>query len=110
MALILFRIVPFRKFPGRLINVITITSSGTCTLSAGAKGIIVKVQGAGGGVDGGGATSASTFAIGSGGAYAKSYITSLAASYAVTIGGHDAGGVNGPGGNANSTTFGSIIT
>ncbi|QNQ59799.1 hypothetical protein [Pantoea sp. MT58] len=99
---------------GRLLRPpVILLSSGTYTPGAGTKSIIVEVQGAGGGGGGVGATSASTVAVasgGSGGAYAKSYLTNLSASYAVTIGAPGSGGVNGSGGNAGSTTFGSIIT
>ncbi|MFU0948104.1 hypothetical protein ACM26Q_20625 [Kluyvera ascorbata] len=48
---------------------------------------------------------------GSGGAYAKSYLTNIQSSYAVTIGAGGAGGaggVNGNGGNGGGSSFGSI--
>lgn len=100
--------------PGRLLRPpVIFLSSGTYTPGAGTKSIVVEVQGPGGGGGGVGATSSSTVAVasgGSGGAYAKSYLTNLAPSYAITVGAPGAGGVNGSGGNAGASTFGNLIT
>lgn len=97
---------------GRLIGVRTITTSGTYTPTPGTKSIIVEVQGAGGGGGGVGTTNSTSVAVGcggGGGAYAKSYLTNIQSSYAVTIGAGGAAGVNGNGGNGGGTSFGSII-
>lgn len=96
---------------GRLINVRIITSSVTYTPTTGTKRLIVEVQGAGGGGGGVGTTTSSNVAVGAGGssgAYAKSYITDVAASYSVTVGAGGAAGVNGNGGNGGASSFGSI--
>lgn len=99
---------------GRLIGVRTITTSGTYTPTPGTKSIIVEVQGAGGGGAGAGTTSSSAIAIGSGGsagAYAKSLITNLAASYAVVVGLGGSGGNGSANGlNGGASSFGSLIT
>lgn len=100
--------------PGRLLGCRVIASSGVYTPSAGTKSIIVEVQGAGGGGAGAGATSSSAIAIGSGGssgAYAKSLITNLAASYAVVVGLGGSGGNGSANGlNGGASSFGSLIT
>lgn len=97
---------------GRLLNVVTLTSSGTYTPSPGTKSIIVEVQGGGGGGGGAGATSATAVSIGGGGsagAYAKSQISPLASSYTFTIGSGGVGGAgNNGGGRGGDTTFGAI--
>lgn len=99
---------------GRLLNVVTLTSSGSYIPSPGTKSIIVEVQGAGGGGAGAGTTSSSAIAIGSGGsagAYAKSLITNLAAAYAVVVGLGGSGGNGSANGlNGGASSFGSLIT
>lgn len=92
---------------GRLINVRTFTSSGTYTPTTGTKSIVVECQGGGGGGGSAIATSTSTRTLtvsGGAGGYAKSLITSILSSYAVTVG---AGGASDASGGA--TTFGSIV-
>ncbi|EKD7755881.1 hypothetical protein OSG00_000662 [Shigella sonnei] len=98
---------------GRLIGVKVITTSQTYTPSTGTKAIVAEVIGGGGGGQGAG----SVRVVGGGGgsgAYVKALITSLASSYAITIGSGGigsastaAGQQSNPGG---TTTFGSIIT
>lgn len=98
---------------GRLIGVKVITTSQTYTPSTGTKAIIAEVMGGGGGGQGAG----SVRVVGGGGgsgAYVKALITSLASSYAITIGSGGigststaAGQQSNPGG---TTTFGTIIT
>ena len=74
---------------GRLINVQSFTASGTYIPTKGTRSIIVEVLGGGGG--GGGASSNSTTTVGlggggGGGGYAKSYLTDVPTSQAVTVG------------------------
>lgn len=92
---------------------IFITASGTYTPSAGTVAIMVEVIGGGGG--GGGAIgNDGTSRCSSGGAaggYARSFITSLAGSYSVTIGAAGTAGaadVAGAAGSGGTTSFGSI--
>ena len=110
--------------PGRLLGAPKVfTSNGTYTPTSGTKAILVEVLGAGGG--GGGASAANTSSIGlgtggAGGAYAKSFLTTVPASQAVTVGAGGASGtaggassfgsINAPGGNAGSNNFASINT
>ncbi len=103
----------FNGLVGRLLNVVTITASGTYTPSAGTKKVLVEVIGAGGGGQGAGAVRVVGGGGGSG-AYVKALITSLAASYPVTVGtggagttATSAGQISNSGG---ATTFGSFIT
>lgn len=101
--------------PGRLLNVKTITASGTYTPTAGTKSIIVEAIG-GGGASGNltatGATQNAVSAAGSNGAYAKARYTSGFSSVIVTIGagGTVAGGGAGSGGDGGATSFGSLLT
>lgn len=101
--------------PGRLLNVKTITTSGTYTPTAGTKSIIVEAIG-GGGASGNltatGATTNAVSAAGSNGAYAKARYTSGFSSVSVTIGagGTVAGGGAGSGGDGGATSFGSLLT
>lgn len=99
--------------PGRLLGPPkTITSSGIYTPSPGAKSILVECIGGGGG--GGGLLAPGTGGHsvtggGGGGGYALSSITSLAASYSVTIGASGSGGTAGnAGGNGGITSFGTL--
>ncbi|EKG5017784.1 hypothetical protein O3Q57_002909 [Salmonella enterica] len=100
--------------PGRLLNVKTITTSGTYTPTAGTKSIIVEAIG-GGGASGNltatGATSNAVSAAGSNGAYAKARYTSGFSSISVTVGAggtvNGAGGGNG--GDGGTTSFGSLL-
>lgn len=100
--------------PGRLLNVKTITTSGTYTPTAGTKSIIVEAIG-GGGASGNltatGATTNAVSAAGSNGAYAKARYTSGFSSVSVTVG--SGGTVNGAsagnGGDGGITSFGSLL-
>lgn len=100
--------------PGRLIGPRVFTSSGTYTPTPGTKSIIVEAIG-GGGASGNltatGATENAISAAGSNGAYAKARYTSGFASVAVTIGagGTVLGGGGGNGGDAGTTSFGSLL-
>lgn len=106
--------------PGRLLNIVTITSSGTYTPSIGVKNILVEAQGGGGGGGGSAATDASSRSVGGGGAsgcYVSSYLTisSLSTPVSISIGSGGAGGVaggasGGAGGVGGTTTFGSLIS
>lgn len=100
---------------GRLINVQTITSSGTYTPTSGTKNCLVEVQGAGGGGGGSGSTTSTGVSLGAGGgsgAYAKGYypVASLTGQ-TMTIGTGGAGGNLTPtaGGAGGATSFGSLI-
>lgn len=98
---------------GRLIGPpIQITSSGIYTPSPGAKSILVECIGGGGGGGGllaPGTSGHSVTGGGGGGGYALSSITSLAASYSVTIGASGSGGTAGAaGGNGGITSFGTL--
>ncbi|CAM7669697.1 hypothetical protein [Citrobacter sedlakii] len=103
------------NIPGRLLNVKTITVSGTYTPTSGTKSIIVEAIG-GGGASGNltatGATQNAVSAAGSNGAYAKARYTSGFSSVSVTIGagGTVAGGGAGSGGDGGATSFGSLLT
>ncbi|HHT1437303.1 TPA: hypothetical protein ACTY0R_002797 [Citrobacter freundii] len=103
------------NIPGRLLNVKTITVSGTYTPTPGTKSIIVEAIG-GGGASGNltatGATQNAVSAAGSNGAYAKARYTSGFSSVSVTIGagGTVAGGGAGSGGDGGATSFGSLLT
>ncbi|WP_336281093.1 hypothetical protein [Cronobacter dublinensis] len=100
-------------YAGRLINVVTITSSSTYTPSTGVSKIIIEACSAGGG---GGSvinTSAGQSAIGNGGLSGEYIKTPLitAQSLSVTIGAPGSGGNSGNPGNAGgATTVGSIIS
>lgn len=100
---------------GRMLNVITMTSSGTYTPTPGTNSIVVEVQGGGGGGGGAGATSSNKVSLGGGGGaggYAKSRITSGFSSVSVIVGAGGAGGniapTTGIGGGASS--FGSFLS
>lgn len=95
--------------PGRLLNVRTLTASGTYTPTTGTKAIKVTLTGGGGG--GGGCQAAATDATFSGagggaGGTVIAWITSPASSYSVTIG---AGGAGGVGANAGSAGGNSVF-
>lgn len=98
--------------PGRLLNVRTLTTSGTYTPTTGTKAIKVTLTGGGGGGGGCQASSTSdTFSGGGGGAGGTviAWITSPASSYSVTIGAGGAGGVGANGGSAGgNSVFGSL--
>lgn len=92
---------------GRLLNVQTITSSGTYTPTPGTTSVIVEVQGAGGGGGYARATSTEYMSAGAGGGaggYGKSRLTSGFSGVAITIGSGGSQGVSG-----GSTSFGSLI-
>lgn len=98
---------------GRLIGVKVITTSQTYTPSPGAESAIVDAVGAGGAGQGAG-TQRLVGGGGGSGAYVRALITSLASSYAITIG---SGGVGGTTSSSNvqaasggATTFGSLIS
>ncbi|WP_213881190.1 hypothetical protein [Pseudomonas sp. dw_358] len=98
---------------GRLIGLRVFTASATYTPTPGAKSIRIRLI-AGGGAGGGAAvTNSAQIAAGAGGcagSYAEGYFTSLAASYAVTVG---AGGVpvsGNAGGNGGVSSVGTIIS
>lgn len=98
-------------FPGRLINIQTITTSGTYTPTAGTNSIIVELVGGGGGGGGTPATGAAQFAVGSGGgsgAFARSRITSGFSGATVTIGAAGAGASGAGGTNGTQSVFGAI--
>lgn len=90
---------------GRLIGCKIFTSSGTYTPSSDAKFIVAELQGGGGGGGGVGTRAASGSmsigASGGGGGYGKFLITSLASSYAITVG---AGGSAGAASSSTNTT------
>lgn len=98
--------------PGRLLNVRTLTASGTYTPTTGTKAIKVTLTGGGGGGGGCQASSTSdTFSGGGGGAGGTviAWIISPASSYSVTIGAGGAGGVGANGGSAGgNSVFGSL--
>lgn len=94
---------------GRLINVQTLTSSGTYTPTAGTTSIVVEAMGASGGSAGAPATGVSQFSAGTpggAGAYCKSRFTSgfSGISYTVGIAGA-AGGAGTAGGAGGASTF-----
>ena len=98
---------------GRLIGVKVITTSQIYTPSPGAESAIVDAVGAGGAGQGAG-TQRLVGGGGGAGAYVRAMITSLASSYAITIG---SGGVGGTASSSNvqaasggATTFGSLIS
>ncbi|MEB5837010.1 phage tail protein [Pantoea dispersa] len=100
---------------GRLLNIQTITSTGTYTPTSGTKSIVVECVGGGGGGGGVIATSSGAHNVSGGGGAggtAKAYITSLASSYAITIGSGGTGGTSSGtvGSDGGSTTFGSVCT
>lgn len=98
---------------GRLLNVQRFVSSGTYTPTAGAKTVIVEVQG--GGASGYGCTgqaATGTCSVGSGGnagTYFKGLISNPR-SCTVTIGAQTGNGYNGTGVEGNSASFGDYIT
>ncbi|EOX8496985.1 hypothetical protein AIT73_002809 [Salmonella enterica subsp. arizonae] len=102
------------EIPGRLLNIRTITTSGTYIPTQGTKSIIVEAIG-GGGASGNltatGATQNAISAAGSNGAYAKARYTSGFSSVSVTVGAggtvNGAGGGNG--GDGGTTSFGSLL-
>lgn len=99
-------------FPGRLINVQVLTSSGTYTPTVGTNSIVVEVQGGGGGGGGSNTTAAGQFSLGGGGAsgaYAKSRLTSGFSGATVTVGAAgSAGAIGGTGGTGGNSAFGTI--
>ncbi|EOC1689291.1 hypothetical protein ACI1BE_000488 [Cronobacter turicensis] len=100
-------------YAGRLINVVTITSSSTYTPSAGTKKIIIEACGGGGGGGAALATGVSQSSVGGGG-FSGDYVkTPLldAATYAIVIGSPGSGGDGTSSATAGGvTTVGSIIT
>ncbi|HFU0689520.1 TPA: hypothetical protein ACGRG7_001092 [Morganella morganii] len=99
---------------GRLLNVVTFTTSGTYTPSPGTKSIIVEAVGGGGASGNLGATGSNQNAVsaaGSNGAYAKARYTGGFSSVSVTIGagGTVLGGGGGAGGDAGKTSFGALL-
>ena len=102
-----------------LVQTIYSTSSGTFTKATypWLRAIRVRVQGGGAGGGGCSATGASEISIangGSGGAYAESFITNIAAldaAVTVTVGAGGAGGAAGPNGgnNGGTSSFGSLV-
>lgn len=97
--------------PGRLLNVLTLTTSGTYTPSIGTRSIIVEIQAAGGGGGGANATSgqASAGCGGQSGTYIKHYISSVASSYSYSIGAGGSGGSgSNPGSVGGNTAFGTL--
>lgn len=96
-------------------SVVTITASATYTVPANVTALYVQAVG-GGGAGGGtpvtnagapGTTAAA--AGGRGGSYAASWLTSLAASYTVTIGAGGTGSAGAGGGNGTDTSFGAAV-
>lgn len=101
---------PAHMFPGRLMGVRVITSSGTYTPTPGATMGIVEGVGAGGAAGGAAANASGSFSCGSGGgsgAYFKHFLSTLVAT-AVTIGSGGVGSAGAAGGAGGSTSFGSI--
>lgn len=83
---------------GRLLNIQTITTSGTIIPTPGAKKWLIKIVGGGGGGGGVAATSNSQQATATGGEcgwYAELLLTNLAASYSCAIGAAGVGGAAG---------------
>ena len=90
--------VVFNAGISNLIRIQTFTSSGTYTPSTGATKALMYCTGGGGGagsVDGQGSGTAAASTGGSGGGTAVKLVTSLAASYTVTIGAGGNGGASG---------------
>ena len=100
-------------FIGRLVNVITITSSETYTPTEGVKKVIIEACGGGGGGGAALATAASQSAVGTGGSSGDYIRTPFidAETFEITIGSGGAGG-NGSvsASSGGSTTVGSIIS
>ena len=93
---------------GRLINVQRFISSGTYTPTPGTQMVVVTVVGGGGAGGGGFATSAGTYAVGSGGgsgALVKALFTTGFSGAAVVVGAGGAGISGAQGGNGNASSF-----
>ena len=91
---------------GNLTGIQVLTSSGTYTPTAGTKRIFVEAQGPGGGGGGSGSTDSWVGGGGAEGGYVAKLITSVAASYTITIPAGGTGGTaTGNGGNASNTVF-----
>lgn len=106
--------INWTPFPGGLLNVRTITSTGTYTPTAGTTSVVVEVIGAGGGSGSTVATGASTVAIsggGGGGGYAISRLTTGFAGVVITIGAGGTGGTIGAdnAGTGGVSSFGGLI-
>ncbi|EOU7303960.1 hypothetical protein ACOKA8_003490, partial [Citrobacter freundii] len=97
---------------GRLIGVVTITTSGTYTPTPGTKSIVVEVQGAGGAGGAAGIVSGANIAMGGGGsagAYAVSRLISGFSGLPVTIGAKGSGrNQDYSGKSGGATSFGTI--
>ncbi|QAT69580.1 hypothetical protein EQ249_08165 [Citrobacter freundii] len=97
---------------GRLIGVVTFTSSGIYTPTPGTKYCVVEIQGAGGA--GGGSlgsisTQASAGTGGNAGSYIKHVFTTAPTGVSVTIGAGGAGVAAGNGNAGGSSSFGSLV-
>ena len=99
--------------PGRLLNTVLMTTSGTYTPTPGTKKIIVELVGGAGGSGGAAATASNTSVCtspGCQGAYAMAIYTNPTAQ-AVTIGaGGAGGGQTGQAGSGGQSMFGSLLT
>lgn len=98
----------FNGLIGRLINIRTLTASGTYTPTAGTRRIVVEAVGGGGGGGGSGATASTQSAAGGGGAaggYVLQTFTSGFSSVPYSIGVGGTAGNNSSGGNGGATTF-----
>lgn len=106
--------VNWTPFPGGLLNVRTITSTGTYTPTQGTTSVIVEVIGAGGGSGSTVATGGSTVAVsggGGGGGYAISRLTTGFSGVVVTIGAGGTGGTIGAdnAGAGGTSSFGALL-
>lgn len=99
--------------PGRLLNIRTITVSGTYNPTPGTTSIVVRQAGGGGAGGGAPATAASAFSVGGGGgsgSYAVSRFTSGFSGAVITIGSGGTPLSGGNGGNGGATSFGALLT
>lgn len=97
---------------GRLLNVRKLTASGTYIPTPGTTSILAYICGGGGG-GGGGVGGSSTISIGAGGTSGVevlSYITSVAASYSITVGSGGISSVGGVGTVGSASTIDTIAT
>lgn len=107
---------PVFGFPtGSLINVQTITSTGTYTPTAGTNSVIVEIVGGGGGSGGTSVTAATTNSVsggGASGAFARARFTTGFSGVTVTIGAAGTAGTSTPGngGTGGTSSFGTLIS
>jgi len=104
----------FSQTPGRLLNAVAFTATGTFTPQAATTAVIVEMVGGGGGGGGSRPTGAGQVSLGGGGgggSYAKGRFTSGFSGVTVTVGTSGAGGgINTNGAAGGTSSFGALMT